>query len=369
MSDEVANNDVVEDTEVESPSIEDESTDLQEADSATLEEASADGAESNNDDGSSKQAQGSSRLQKIIDSKYGGDSDKFADALYEQWNSSAKLATELKELRSFIEEQKQAKDAPQPEPEPSIQEHEDYKALQTEIAALDTDIAANETNRKTIIKNYNGIKDQIQLIRGQLAVANDPALEAKQEALEAKLEQLNEKWDRTFKEDRTIEREKKLLAKQLKQVEISLAEDRAKQKTKWQESLQEQADFRSAFNSAIQDSATHRGIASDSKIRQHLQETITAQAIVYLQSGKGELPDDFVQKQTEAYFDVHGLAKKANFTELSKQKAPVVQQAPKAPSAAIGSTPNKVVPPKKMTADEARKWVEKKATELSRPRG
>lgn len=361
----------------ESPSLADASANTEQT-SAAASEASADldgdadkEPESNKEKVGESKAEGKLRIQTLVDSKYGGDWDKFTDGLYSQWNSSSELHSELKEIKAALEEQKQAL-VTKAAPEPPLNDDPDFQALESEITALDNDVKANEQVRAGLITQFNGISEKIAELRGQYALADDfnkRDIERRVEALTDKQALLGEKWDRTQKEDKSIERDKKALKGQLKQLEKQISESRAQDKQKQAESLEAQADFRLAFFGLIEEAAGQYGLSAEDapKVKEHLKQTIKAEAVEYLHSHP-ELPDDFVQKRAAAYFDVHKLAKRAGFKELSQVKTPIVQKPGTTKAPGLGAVQKPVI--KINSVREAREYAERKGVELAnRKRG
>ncbi len=338
--------------EVESPSTGEEQT----SQSASSEKEASDAEPESNEEQSPEAGGKTSKLQKLIDSKYGGDEDAFADALYNQWNSSSTLHKELKELKNFISELKQA-----PEKAPSIEEHPDHQWLKSELTALDEESSAIEASRTELRSDFNATQGELHALEGQLRVVADEAerrdIKNAQRDAEARLKSIKRDWAQLQKDEARITRDRSRLDRQKKQIEGSLQESRAQQKVKEQEDIQEQESFLADFNKAVDLAVEDKGIDTDSKIREHLYQTVRAEAIVYLQSlpnGVGILPADFIQKRAEAYFEVHNIAKKANFSAMSKAKVAVSGK-----PALSKIAPKPVDRPKFKNGEEAKAWVAK----------
>ncbi len=359
--------DDAEETPSSSPETEPE-TELDAAQSEEAQASSEDKPESNKPAQTSEAEEPgrSSKLQKLIDSKYQGDEDKFAEALYEQWNSSAALARELKETKALIVELKEQAAVKPPEPEPLLETDEDYKALSEELQTLDHDLERNATLRSGLIEKFNKAETRISELRGELKYAPDPdKTERELERLLSQQAKLSQDWETTLREDKAISREQKALLKELKTQERRIKESRAEQRQRSQTDSEEQRVFLQVFTEAVDDAIRERGLETNSKIREHLLNTIKAEAIIFLQSGGTELPDNFVQQRAEAYFEIHNLAKKANFASLSASKKPLVQKSAANPSQGLANSSTSASRPKFKNGAEARAWVAKKAAEIA----
>lgn len=316
------------------------------------------------------------KLQVLLDSKYNGDKNKLADAIFEQWNSASRLHSELKEIKTFLAEQREKASQAQVQ-EPSYEDDADYKALQEDIAALDESVQHNEQARQGLIQQYNKLDSEINKLVGQHAASDDfnkREIERRVEALIDKKERLSEKWDLLKDKDKSTAREKKALSSQLKQLEKQINESRAAQRRQEEELAASREEFRLAFFAEIDAEAKQAGLGEGApKALEHFKQSIHADAVLYLQSHK-ELPDDFVQQRAKVYLDVHSLAKKAGFKELSAQKTPLVQKPGsatqlKAKTPVLANGNSKPAAPRVKSQKEAREWIEQAAQRFAAKRG
>ena len=76
-------------------------------------------------------AKGSGKVQELVDKKYGGDWDKFHEALFDNWNKSSELTNEVRDLKQQLLKK------PEPTPEPVEDKSPELDWLNAHVANLD----------------------------------------------------------------------------------------------------------------------------------------------------------------------------------------------------------------------------------------
>jgi chromosome segregation ATPase len=349
----------------ESPSSEDTneqvSEDSGESETPAQPDEESDKPESN-DEVATKSTKGrSSALQKIIDSKYQGDEDKFADAIWQSYNSTAAIAKELAELKAGLIKQHEVEAKEEP-----LDTNEDYKELTEEITALNSDLESNQKERDSWLKEYNELQFKNAKLDGQFEIASPEQRQILAQKIDknlSRIELLKEKWNSSNKSDREIQRSLKTLESQRKQVEARIKESKAKQSQQWKEDLKEQQSFLKSFNSEVDEAIKAYGVPTDTKFREKVYKLVKAEAVSYLTANPTEsLPEDFVAKSVDEYFDTIKFSKATQFKEMSKAKVETLSK-PGAPPTQLKSSTGM---PKFKNGAEAREWVRKQVELKSR---
>lgn len=279
-----------------------------------------------------------SRVQKIVDTKFGGDYDKFVDSLYEQQNSAARIREELDEIKHIL------KTPPPVEVSEEVDEdHPDLAWFATQSTALDADRQSNNQKVASTLLEIGKTDKEIARTEGELLRADPeekPALEAKKSNLEAKLDRLYDKWEDQKDKDGKIIQQKSLLEKQKKDVEKTLKAEKAQQQRLESERQTLQTKTVSVFEDAVVAEAKAHGLPADAQ--EHMSAVIAAEASYYLRSLPPNSPaidiPAFVKHRAEAYVKTIENLTKTKFANFSKEKlqtktevAPKGTQAPKKP--------------------------------------
>lgn len=220
------------------------------------------------------------KLDKLIASKYGGDPDKFADALYEQWNSSSKLHQSNSELRQMLEEL--SSKLTKPAESNVFEDHPDYQWLKSEVSALEEDKAENAEIRKHCIAEYNALQTQLAVAKATGSSPQDIR------DLQREMNQLADRYKASERDDKRLEREKVRLDRQLKQAEQLIQSSKVKQQQTEQQTQAEIQSYRAQFDSVVNGLLADSGLPEDEQA--DLYEVIRLQANNYIDKN-GEVPD------------------------------------------------------------------------------
>jgi Tfp pilus assembly protein PilN len=295
-----------------------------------------------------------SKLKTLIDSKYGGDENKFADALYEQWNSASRQAAEIRELKAKLE----TPPAPQapPPPEPAITQ------LDQLSTGIDDQVRALQSEQKSLIDQGTDIKAQILELRGEAKRADEmdkAQIEAKIDRLEGRLERLGARW-----EDR--QRNIQDLGYRRMELQTKRAEAIARTEAAKADEYRQRQDLeaykegtRREFDTALTDAAKTFGLDPSSEQYQHLYNTIKAETVYFLRTDETAAPIDikaFAQARAEVYAKMMNLAKQGGFSKVTQEKLQAGSR-PARPGTSTSPAPSASSKP--WTADFARKRAAK----------
>jgi hypothetical protein len=311
-------------------------------------------------------------LDQLIASKYKGDRSAFVKGLYENWNSNSSLNKKLELLEARLAERQQ------PEPEP-LETNEDYSSLKEEITVLDSQLAGNDATRKSILASFNSLQMEIATLDGKIGASQDPNAKSHFEFLKwqknQEKRQLESSWNQSYKDDASINREKKLITRQLREVEKAITSSRTQQQQQYQEDARDQESFLQDFGSAVDAVCQEKGIATDSDTRSYLYETIKAQAAIYLVAQLKKDPNytldpfEYVKNGADAYFRASGFNAKQAFQQVSQQKLAATKSTVGKPTLNTPpGKPNSSIP-KFKSGEEAREWTLKRMEQIgSKPR-
>lgn len=297
------------------------------------------------------------KLDKIL-AKYGNDPDKLAEAIYEQWNSSSRLAREIEDLKTKVSSRPE-------EPEAPVQVDDTIiKRLDQRIGAIGEQVKGYVSRQEGLISEAEDIKYKIAELNGQISVADEydkEKLGSKREALVAKLDGKKEKY---------LE-----LAERIKEANLSL-EDLQYQKTHADGTLKAavaqaetirkqereyQTEVRREFDTAVIVAATALNLPPKSDEREYFAETMEAKIRTYL----AKLPDDadaiditeFVKREAERFAKINKLGKVEELKNLTREKISGRAAAVVAPSRTPAPTAPK--PPGNLTAAQWRQRAAK----------
>ncbi len=290
------------------------------------------------------------RLQKIIDTKFGGDEEKFVASLYEQQNSAAALHRELQEIKKRLEAE--------PETPPSPEEHPDLAWIAEEITSLKGEVNSNHLEQKALVDEGKKINEDILRKEGELKRADEfDAKELKREIADMRRELQEKKtaWTNLDSRNKAITAQQRELARKKDLAErevLSLREQSRNEERKAQES--EAQEFKK-FESAVDAVAKEFGIA-EGEVYDDMYETVRARAAMHIRvNGPVDDLGLLTRALCEKYTKVHNIAKKTDFVDMSKEKAQSTRNSttpPKAPADPQAPAPR--VPEKKWTADFVR---------------
>lgn len=217
------------------------------------------------------------RLQALIDKKYGGDKDKFLDGLYESWNSTSKIAKELKELKAQL-----SRPADQPEEEGTSPQLDWFNK---QAAKLEKEEATKRGQINSLVQSSGKLAGEIAELKGELKRADEldaPAIKAEIRALEAKQEAKQEKYADILGRLEEIELEKENAKNSIEWAKGQLKEARKAQLRERVEEQDKQKATLVDFVDGIKEYGTAFRIPKENW--QHMANSIRGEIAVYLRS-------------------------------------------------------------------------------------
>ncbi len=301
-----------------------------------------------------------SRVQKIVDTKFGGDWDKFTDSLYEQWNSSSRLHSELEELKELV-----ARGAQPHEPEAPAPDHPDVKWLEQQITSLDSETASIHSRRQQILLDINKRDREVAALEGEMKRADDfdknNLLQQRLRA-ETAMERALEKYENLGDRLQQLDLRKREFQYQRQFVDSRVAAERAQTQQRAELDQARQTKWQSEFLSAFEESAGNYKLSPEDK--DYMFEVIVGQTGTYLNSLPKNTPAidlaAYVRGKAEAHAKAMRLPAKTEFVETTRAKlATRTQVAPRGavlPAArAAAASPGTPAPANKpITAAEVR---------------
>lgn len=304
-------------------------------------------------------------LKKLIDTKYGGDQEKFLAGIYEGWNSTSRLAEQLEGLQQKLLEQTQKAEEP---PDPAT--------LSPEIPRIEKRLQSIDVKLNTTIQKMNGLvgnANQINLEIAKLAGMREKAdeydrgkYEDQIQRLEDRKTSLREKYESLSDINEQLREEQTYLADQLgdirKQVEGRWSQQQREKLEEAQAATAFKVQTVQDFMASIEEEASTYGVEAGSKRFDHMAGTIRAEITQYLRS----LPEDapaidikaFVKARAKEYADALGVSATRKVQQLSQQKLQATTKPPAPPAlqARVAQAASKGSPEPK-TAKEARAWA------------
>lgn len=264
-----------------------------------------------------------SKFQKLIDSKYGGNEDAFADAIFENWNSLSRFDKQISDLRNLFEESRQQQAAP------NLESNPDYQELKEDISTLEAEKEENAKDRQDCISAYNSLQQELAVLKA----TNGSAADVRH--VQAEMNRLAAQYKASERADKRIDRDKSRLERKLAQAEESIKSSRDTQKQEQQRYEREVEGYRGSFDSTV------LGLLQDTGLPQQEQEDlydiVRVQASNYIErngpvADLGKLGAEIAAKYV-------GLIKRQNFQAISAAKARVApatstSQSPSQPSLA-----------------------------------
>lgn len=296
-----------------------------------------------------------SALQKLIDSK-GGDEEKFAAGIIEQWNSTAKLADELKELKAKLAEREQPTVADTPEIDEPEVDIPDISEITTALTALDQEANANQASLNVLVAEGTAIRADILRLEGELRRADEMdqrSIKADIAEKKAELRDKKQEYNTLESRNRQIAKEKNDLGKQQKAAEREV--ERSKQ-------LQQKATLtienykkqqRQIFSDTADAVAVEFKLDPSKHDLDYFKKTVAAQVAFTLRQNENGAPVDLAALTRQLYTE-HckklGVVQDQAFVDKSKEKLQAA--APVKPNVASPSDTKQ--PNKKWTAEFAK---------------
>lgn len=248
----------------------------------------------------------SPKFQKLLD-KYQGDEDKFAEAIFENYNSMSALRKELDDVKSTLTQSS-------PKAIQAVIDNDpDVQWISGELSTLTTNLKQNEAARVNLLDKIDKTRSTIAKLEGKLEVADEfekPILEREKFLSDKALEDHLAQWRGLDRDDASIQREKR-------EFERKFSQAQREAESKVAVSKQRDADFESSkekhfndFVSAVDASAKEYRL--DSKQKAHLTSVLRAEAYMQISS----LPEShtqgidiaaFVRERSKVYADVLGI--------------------------------------------------------------
>jgi hypothetical protein len=274
------------------------------------------------------------RLQKIIDTKFGGNEEAFVASLYEQQNSAARLHEELQELKQSL--------APKPDltKPPTPEEHPDLGWIHDEITALTAEATQNRARQDQLVADGRTKREEILQLKGEIRRADEfdqKQLKVDISQAEAALNQMSAEWRDLESRNRRLTSEHKDFNRRKEFAEREVLAAREVQANQAREDQEAQAKEFSKFETTIETVAKEYGI-TDSDVVEDMYETARAKAALHVRvNGPVKDLSALTRALCEKYLKVHQLGKKTDFAAVSREKTQAARTTnstapPKAPA-------------------------------------
>lgn len=267
-------------------------------------------------------------------SKYGGDYDKLAEGIFEQYNSAARTHEELVEMRELLEELRSSK-ATAEEVEKAVAEDPYVKEVNADLASINEQATTIAGEMKVMVTEYQKQVTKVAKLEGALSKADDSDRpEVQQDLREAKndLKQL----ERDYRER---ERDYKRLESQWKQAQRSLrdaegqARSRVDRERQDAQRLQSEAKLtRQEYNDVLQGEAKKYGINPTSKTYTFIDSTFRSRLSQHMRAlqAQGVKEGIDIPKAVEIlmkeYAEATGLTRRFSTTSAEKASAATPQR-------------------------------------------
>ncbi len=246
------------------------------------------------------------KLDSIINSKYGGDRNKFVEGLYEQWNSTSKLAKEIKELKEQLVASSTTPDKEVEVSSPQL----DW--LNKQAAKLDSETKDRNNKLQGIISSYSQLERDIAKAEGELSRAEDldkERIENKIEHLKDKLSAKKDKFDEYQERLANIELEKEAVSQNINWTKEQLKNERSQQLQKKVDEKEDQRNTVVEFVEAVKEHGIAFRIPKANL--SHMANSIRGEIAVYLRSLGDDAPkidiNKAVKERVAAYAKAMGL--------------------------------------------------------------
>lgn len=345
----------------------DEDTDTEAVDKASDEaepDAEAEAEAEGDEEKQTAKARGKA-LQRIIDTKYGGDEEAFVEGLYEQWNSASGLKKELEAMK---------KEAAKPSlPSLTPEALEQLLAKDPEINAISEKVNKVEAKRSNVISRQGNILKDVSAAQMEMAKLEGRAekadeydksiLDAKRYQLELKVNALAREYQELDDKLGNLDESKSDLQGQLKRAKRD-AEAAIRQ---YQEDAVETAKLNATlvdtFTKTALKLAVEHGVPE--KNWDYMMDIVKSKGAMHIRSVQANDPryqgfadskelEDFISKQVKSYAENHSFSRAKDLTDASKAKLaksskPAVPVGTKmTPAMQIAAT---IKEPKKWTAE------------------
>jgi len=251
---------------------------------------------------------GDDLVQKIIDSKYKGDRNAFVKGLYEQWNSSSRMAREIEDLKKLVAERPTQTATPESD--------QDIQWLTNRSQALDWHQQNNQVRQNQIVTEIDDLRQKAAMAAGRIEASDDDGYKAKQERIkdtyDRQLQDLRREWNDLKKANFEFDREKfsvsRLLAEKNRLYEkpVQRQEQTPPDQEKWSVSQVE------SFETTVFEVGLNAGLMPGTPEFDEFLENVRAKVVYehYKHSGEDGLSDADNEK----------LVRSAATKELTKYK-------------------------------------------------
>lgn len=280
-------------------------------------DATEDEANQAADDGESPAKGRSQKLQRLIDSK-GGDEEKFADGIFETFNSLSRMRKELDDLKSQVTSRIDVEEEEVPIEHPDLS---DYKEL---ASSLDAQINSNRSRRDELILEARELDIKIARLEGKAELADNierpnllqelSNLKADRRAVEREYYDVKDRLNKDAVERKTLD-------KRIKAAEREIEAYRENKRAERQSEESFKKEQRKIFFDAIEEQFKIYGI-SDEETRDYMANTIRAEAYTFLVREDGPAIDfrEFVAARAKVFAKIHKIGKAKEFTAASRDK-------------------------------------------------
>lgn len=294
-------------------------------------------------------------VQALIDTKYGGDRQKFVDGLHEQWKSASKLHDEVRQLKEALLTAKQ-----EPE-EIDLSTHPDISRLETRINSYDSEIKEHQQEQQRLIAEANKYQTEIYKLQGKLDVKEDPLekreLQADIRERERSIRDLAKEYKDADASIRKLKNDKESLSEQREAVESKIHQAQQQKLTQELANKQYQVQELDKFNKAVDAESKDYGI--DGELKEYLRGLLKSEASYFIrnlppdQTEGIDLPE-FVKARLKVHAGMLKLGEKKEFKQKSDEKLQVTAKTPASAPPKPAAPASPIASPKKWTAEFAR---------------
>jgi len=335
------------------PAGQDESTSTAEELAGSTDDPGAEPAEGDDPEPGPGDGTSQSKLKKLVDTKYNGDEDAFHEALHEQWKSSARMAEEIRDLRSTIKELATVKE----DLSKVIEAHPDVQWISEQLSDLQAESQKFEADRRTVLTRIGEADRMISRLEGQREAETEPyekqLLLNRIEALKDKKEALSDKWEAIDQREKSAKVAKREYERQLGLVRKAVESEEFTKKKQKEVEVEQQKDTLKEFFSAAEAAAKRHGIPPANV--KHMTTAIRGELALQLMGAGPEAEGIDIPEAVEAR--VAAYAKAMRLKPTSKPAAP----ANGAPTGKTAAPPKRSSAPTNTprTAREAEAWIAK----------
>jgi hypothetical protein len=233
----------------------------------------------------------SGRLEKLM-AKYGGDPEKFADGVYEAWNSSARLASQLDEVKAQLAQLK----APPPQEDAekaTLANVPELKMFEDKIQSAQAKMTQYESAKAALANEYTKVSNLYNNLIGQLEKADaieQPLFQARLAQAEAQLGNLRSQYENLDLRISSTMELRDVFESQQRMVAQRALEDAERRRSGEESASQVASRAREEFYSTAQEVLKGFGITEDDRRAKALIEATRAE--IYDQLSAGGPPQD-----------------------------------------------------------------------------